>query len=238
MAQQTQISRVAGHFERFTHEFPTVEALAEAPLAQVVTAWSGLGYNRRARYLHAAAARIVTEGWPRTAAALQELPGVGPYTAAAVACFAFGEPVAAVDTNMKRVLSRWLGSPLDGTELTAAANAELDRARAAEWNQAVMDLGAGICSPRHPGCHACPVEEWCSDSSIYVPPPSQGRFIGSTRQARGAVLKVLIGQGTATEATLVGESGIDRQRLAIALAALELEGMIRQSNGAWALADG
>lgn len=238
MAQQTQISRVEGHYARFTQQFPTVEALANAPLADVIAAWSGLGYNRRARYLHTAAARIVSHGWPATAAELRELPGVGPYTAAAVACFAFGEPVAAVDTNMKRVLSRWQGRPLDGTELAATAAAELDSSRAPDWNQAVMDLGASICSPRAPSCDACPVEVWCCDSSVYVPPPRQGRFAGSAREARGAVLKVLSGAGTATEGALAGDSGIDRRRLATALAALELEGMIHQSNGAWALADG
>jgi A/G-specific adenine glycosylase len=237
MAQQTQISRVAGHYGRFTQQFPTVEALASASLAEVLSAWSGLGYNRRARYLHAAAARVVTHGWPTTAAGLRELPGVGPYTAAAVACLAFDEPVAAVDTNMRRVLSRWVGKPLAGNELTAAAATELDRARAPDWNQAIMDLGASICSPRAPGCNACPVQAWCSDSSIYVPPPQQGRFIGSTREARGAVLKTLIGVTTATESALAKDSGIERERLAVALADLELEGMIQQSNGAWTLAD-
>jgi A/G-specific adenine glycosylase len=237
MAQQTQISRVAGHYERFLQQFPTVEALANASQAEVLSAWSGLGYNRRARYLHAAAARITNNGWPRTVAELGELPGVGPYTAAAVACFAFGEPVPAVDTNMKRVLSRWVGRPLAGAELAAAAGAELDRTRAADWNQAVMDLAAGICSPRTPSCDVCPVEAWCSNPAIYVPPPKQGRFVGSTREARGAVLKTLIGAGTTTEVALAMQSGIDRRRLAVALATLERDGLIQQSNGAWALAE-
>jgi A/G-specific adenine glycosylase len=238
MAQQTQISRVEVHYARFTRQFPTVEVLANASLAEVIAAWSGLGYNRRARYLHAAAIRIASDGWPTTPDELQELPGVGPYTAAAVACFAFGEPVAAVDTNMKRVLSRWEGRPLDGTELAATAEAELDTSRAPDWNQAVMDLGASICSPRTPACDDCPVAAWCADPAIYSPPPRQGGFAGSTREARGAVLKALTGVETATEGVLAGDSGIGRKRLAIALAALELEGMIQRSNGAWALADG
>jgi A/G-specific adenine glycosylase len=238
MAQQTQISRVAGHYQRFLRLFPTVEALANASRAEVLSAWSGLGYNRRAHYLQAAAGAITSTGWPKTVAGLRKLPGVGPYTAAAVACFAFGEPVAAVDTNMKRVLSRWVGKPLSGTELAAAADAALDRTRPADWNQAVMDLAAGICSPRTPSCGSCPVATWCADPSIYVPPPQQARFVGSTREARGAVLKTLIGAGKATEVALARKSGIDPRRLAVALAALEREGMIRQSDGAWALADG
>ena len=236
MAQQTQISRVVPHFERFVEQFPTVEALAAARFRSVLAAWSGLGYNRRARFLHEAAKRIVSEGWPESAATLQALPGVGPYTAAAVASIAFGEPVAAVDTNARRVLSRWQGVELSGTGLQAAADSALPPSRAADWNQAIMDLGAGYCRPR-PLCLGCPVDQWCADASVYAPPGSQSTFAGSTRQARGAVLRKLLDEGTTPVPALV-ELGIEQARLAAALESLHTDGLIRPSGEeAWAIAD-
>jgi A/G-specific adenine glycosylase len=238
MAQQTQVSRVVSYYERFLAAFPTVEDLAAAPLAEVLAVWSGLGYNRRARHLHAAAGRIAAAGWPQRAADLQLLPGIGPYTAAAVACFAFGEPIAAVDTNVRRVLSRWHGVALTGGALTSAAGDEIDPHRAAEWNQAVMDLGATLCSPRSPKCQACPVAAWCKDPSVYEPPPKQGTFNGSMRQARGAVLKTLVEGGPATTRALVTSSGVEAERLESALAALHREGMIHSSRGRWSVAGG
>jgi A/G-specific adenine glycosylase len=235
MAQQTQISRVVPHFERFVENFPTVEALAAAPFRRVLGAWSGLGYNRRARFLHEAAQRIVAEGWPDSAAALQALPGVGPYTAAAVASIAFGEPIAAVDTNARRVLSRWEGVELSGTGLQAAADSELPASRAADWNQAIMDLGAGHCRPR-PHCVDCPVDPWCKDPSVYAPPASQSTFAGSVRQARGAVLRKLLEEGV-SPATVLTELGIEPNRLAAALESLRNDGLIKPSGEAWVIAD-
>ena len=235
MAQQTQVSRVVPFYRRFMDRFPTIADLAAAPLAEVLAAWSGLGYNRRARHLHEAAKRIDAEGWPRTPAGLETLPGIGPYTASAVACFAFGEPIAAVDTNARRVVSRWRGEPLDGRALAEAAGEELDPERPADWNQGVMDLGATLCTPRTPRCPECPVAEWCADPAIYTPPPKQAPFNGSLREARGAVLKVLVG-GSASLGDLADTTGIDEARIDDALAALHREGMIQSSHGTWSLA--
>lgn len=234
MAQQTQISRVVPHFERFVEQFPTVEALAAASLRSVLAAWSGLGYNRRARYLQEAARHIVEHGWPDPGA-LQTLPGVGPYTAAAVASIAFDEPVAAVDTNARRVLSRWAGEELDGPALQDVAASELPPSRAADWNQAIMDLGASLCRPR-PECGRCPVEPWCSDPSVYSPPGSQSAFDGSIRQARGAVLRTLLDSGSAPVSGLSG-LGIEPARLQTALESLHADGLIEQSGEAWAVRD-
>lgn len=235
MAQQTQISRVVPHFERFVEQFPTVETLAAARLRAVLAAWSGLGYNRRARFLHEAARRIVAEGWPDSAATLQTLPGVGPYTAAAVASIAFGEPVAAVDTNARRVMSRWEGVELSGTGLQAAADSALPALRAADWNQAIMDLGARHCRPR-PLCIGCPVDQWCADPSVYAPPGAQSTYAGSVRQARGAVLRKLLEEGS-TPVRVLTELGIEQTRLAAALESLHTDGLIRPAGEAWAIAD-
>lgn len=190
MLQQTQASRVVPYYERFVASFPTVEMLAQAPLADVLAAWSGLGYNNRARRLREAARTVVEHGWPTSAAGLRSLPGVGAYTAAAVASFAFGEQVAVVDTNVRRVLGRWHGKALSDNGASDVATQEL-AGSADAWNQAVMELGATVCAPRQPKCGECPVSDWCVDPSVYAPPPRQSTFEGSSRQVRSSVLRLL-----------------------------------------------
>src|SRR5262245_52002667 len=155
MLQQTQAARVAPVFDRFLLAFPTVEALAAAPRSAVLRSWAGLGYNRRAVRLHEAAKRIVTLHGGRVPAApevLRGLPGVGPYTASAVAALAYGVPVAAVDVNVARVVARaelGLDPHAAGRgRVSEAADAALDRRRPGPWNQAVMDLGRELCRPR------------------------------------------------------------------------------------------
>ncbi len=191
MLQQTQARRVVEPYERFIARFPTPSSLATASTTDVLSFWMGLGYNTRALRLKEAAGMILERGWPTTSVEMQSLPGVGPYTAAAVACFAFGEQVAAVDTNLRRVLSRWVGRPLEGPDLLRTAQELVPDDAAIDWNQAVMDLGATICRPS-PDCEACPVADWCEDPGIYEPPRPQGRFEGSVRQARGAILRALV----------------------------------------------
>jgi A/G-specific adenine glycosylase len=166
MAQQTQISRVVEAWSRFIDRFPTVEALAAASPADVLRAWRGMGYDRRALNLHRAARAMVAEHGgqvPRDLAALQALPGIGPYTARAVASIAFGSPVGAVDTNVRRVLGRALagGGELPPVVLQAAADASVDPVRSGDWTHAVMDIGATLCRPGRPLCDACPLRPWC-----------------------------------------------------------------------------
>ena len=192
MLQQTQATRVAAAYRRFLDRFPDPASAAEATTHDLLVAWSGLGYNSRAIRLRDAARHIAANGWPRTVAALQLLPGVGPYTAAAVACFAFGEQVPAIDTNLRRVLNRWTGRPVDGRELADIARRVLPDSLAGDWNQAVMDLGATLCRPRDPDCASCPVAVWCAGPDTYVRPSRQSRFAGSVRQARGAILRILL----------------------------------------------
>jgi len=169
MLQQTRVEVVLPYYERFLDRFPTVETLAAAPLDDVLALWSGLGYYRRARQLHAAAQQIAASGagFPRTLDGLLALPGIGGYTAAAVASIAFGVVAPVLDGNVERVLTRWLaleGDPKGSAtrrRLLAAAEEFLDPARPGDSNQALMELGATLCVPRRPKCLLCPIVSGC-----------------------------------------------------------------------------
>ena len=165
MAQQTQAARAAEHWIRFMAEFPTPTALAAVSPAAVIRAWRGLGYNRRAVALRAAALKIVEahEGRvPDSLEALEALSGIGPYTARAVLAFAFDRPVAPLDTNVRRVLDRALGPlPSASRARQAAADEAVPATAAAAWSHALMDIGATICLAREPRCDACPIQRAC-----------------------------------------------------------------------------
>jgi len=163
MLQQTRVAVVEDRYEKFLRQFPTVEKLARAREQSVLAAWSGLGYYRRARALHAAAKRIsAAQHFPRSTEALMELPGIGRYTAAAVASIAFGEPVAVVDGNVKRVLARLTGRRLGEKENWRLAGELLDDDHPGDFNQAMMELGAVVCVPARPDCKRCPVAALCA----------------------------------------------------------------------------
>jgi A/G-specific adenine glycosylase len=165
MLQQTRVAAVIEHYHEFLRRFPTVQKLAAAREASVLAAWSGLGYYRRARMLHAAAKVIVREHggkFPAREEELRALPGIGRYTATAIASIAFEEPVAVVDGNVERVLQRMSGKRLAGEQLWRTANHLLDTKRPGDFNQAMMELGAMVCTPRAPGCLTCPVIELCT----------------------------------------------------------------------------
>lgn len=200
MLQQTQTETVKGYYARFLERFPTVFDLAEADEQAVLKLWEGLGYYSRARNLHAAARRVARElngVFPDSAAGLRTLPGVGPYAANAIASIAYGEPVPALDGNQARVLSRiltWeqeLRTPFD---LLAPASDLIDPARPGDYNQALMDLGATLCTPRSPKCDQCPVAAHClalagdaaRDFPKRLPPAAKA-------EERWSVLLVLVG---------------------------------------------
>jgi A/G-specific adenine glycosylase len=171
MLQQTQAARVVPRWVAWLERWPSVDALAEASTADVIRAWQGLGYNRRAVSLQRAARIVAAEGWPDD---LTVLPGVGPYTAAAVGCFAFGRPVLPVDVNVGRVLER-TGFAFDHS-----------------CAQALMDLGATVCIARVPRCGECPLAAACpSRGRRYEPLRKQGRFEGSFRQRRAQALRLV-----------------------------------------------
>ena len=164
MLQQTRVAAVIDHYERFLRRFPDIRTLAKARETSVLAAWSGLGYYRRARMLHAAAKKVAGNSgeFPVTAAELGELPGIGRYTSAAIASIAFGEPVAVVDGNVERVIERLVGKRITGEALWNAAQELLNVARPGDFNQAMMELGATICTPRLPKCAGCPVARMCA----------------------------------------------------------------------------
>jgi A/G-specific adenine glycosylase len=171
MLQQTQVERVVPRYRAWLERWPTADALAAASAADVIRAWQGLGYNRRGLNLHRAAQRIAAEGWPDD---LTELPGVGPYTGAAVGNFALGRAVLPVDTNVRRVQER------TGAGFSPAAA------------QALMDLGATICLARVPRCGVCPLASGCpSRGRRYEPLRKQSRFEGSFRQRRARTLRLV-----------------------------------------------
>jgi len=182
MAQQTQVARVDGKWRAFMDRFPTPADLAAAPLGDVIRAWSGLGYNRRAVDLQRAARAIVESGGavPADVAALEALPGVGPYTARAVAAIAFGKAVGAVDVNVRRVLGRLTtgeSAPVPARAVQAAADALVDPGRPGDWTHALMDLGATVCRPGRPACDVCPIRAWCTfpgPARVAAPAPAAG----------------------------------------------------------------
>ena len=208
MAQQTQMSRVLPKFDEFMQAFPTIESLARARTARVLRVWGGLGYNLRALRLQRAARRIVREGgFPRTAAELEEIEGIGPFTASIVSSFAFGEPAAAVDTNIRRVVARLVAGDVDGrlseARVQEASDALISRRAAARWNQAIMDLGGQVCLPRRPRCDDCPIARWCRARPLFAKSGgrrvaerragyrAQPRYEGSRRYYRGRIVEAL-----------------------------------------------
>ena len=201
MSQQTQLDRVVDAWRDFLDRWPTVESLADAARGDVVSFWSdhSLGYNNRAKYLHEAAGQIVDDydgEFPETPAELQELMGVGPYTANAVASFAFNNGDAVVDTNVKRVLYRAFDVPDDDTEFEAVAGELMPEGKSRVWNNAIMELG-GVACGKTPRCDVagCPWREWCHayETGDFTAPdvPTQPSFEGSRRQFRGRVIETL-----------------------------------------------
>ena len=165
MLQQTTVAAVAPYFDRFLNQFPTVQSLAAAPREAVLSAWAGLGYYSRARNLHEAARRLASKGFPDTEEGWRALPGIGPYTAAAVAAIAYDRPANVVDGNVERVMARVFAveTPLPGAkgELRQLAGQLAPTKRPGDWAQALMDLGATVCRPRSPKCPACPWAAYC-----------------------------------------------------------------------------
>jgi A/G-specific adenine glycosylase len=186
MLQQTRVNAVRDQYARWMERFPTVQGLASAREQSVLAIWSGLGYYQRARRLHRAAKVIVREWkgeFPRTAEGWRELPGIGRYTARAIASIAFGEPVAVVDGNVNRVLDRMFGVSAEREGNWQRAQSLLDQSRAGDFNQAMMELGATLCTPRAPQCLACPLHHWCHSRGAASAKPQMARKRGRLQYA-------------------------------------------------------
>jgi A/G-specific adenine glycosylase len=236
MLQQTQAARVVPAFEAFVRTFPSVTSLAAASRREVLRAWDGLGYHRRAVALSEGARIVVRDHdgrLPADPAALRGLPGVGPYTSAAVASIAFGVPVAAIDTNVRRIVARvHLGVEADDAsprEVAELANAWLDPRDPGRWNQALMDLGREVCRPR-PRCERCPLAADCRFAAAGLPlrpaRKKQGPFRGSTREVRGAVVRALRAHESLTIGGLAAETGFAEDRVLPSVSALAREGIV------------
>jgi A/G-specific adenine glycosylase len=195
MLQQTRVTAVLDHYRIFLERFPNVQTLAAASEDAVLATWSGLGYYRRARMLHKAAQQIAKQHggcFPRNSEAWLALPGIGRYTAAAIASIAFAEAVAVVDGNVERVLQRFIGINLTTPQIWQHAQVLLGRSRPGDFNQAMMELGATVCVPREPRCPMCPVRNWCATQQSMerrATPP--GSATNSTRQVKKEIWCVL-----------------------------------------------
>lgn len=243
MLQQTQVHRVMPKFASFMESFPTAAVCASAPLGDLLAIWQGLGYPRRCRNLHEAAKVIVDrhDGLvPDELDSLLALPGVGDYTARAVLAFAEGRDVAVVDTNIARVLARATNEPLGKQRAQSLADSLVPTGSAWEWNQALMDLGATVCTARSPRCDECPIAAECGWRRLGGEDPAprsamtskpQARFAGSDRQARGRLMKALVDSGVRRD-NVARVMGLDEQsdRADRLVRSLVADGLVAESD--------
>jgi A/G-specific adenine glycosylase len=249
MAQQTQISRVADKWAAFMAAFPSVQVLAAASTADVLRAWRGLGYNRRALNLHRAARAIVADHGgqvPDSLADLERLPGVGRYTARAVASLAFGRAVGPVDTNVRRVLHRVISAdePIPPPLLQSVADRVVPADRPADWTHALMDIGATVCRPASPRCPECPLRPWCAFAARGAPMLASPRwargaqpFTTTRRWVRGRIIDRLRDAAPGEWTRLDGAIGShDAVAVDMAISGLEREGLLeRHHHDPWLL---
>jgi A/G-specific adenine glycosylase len=252
MLQQTQVPRVVPRYVAFVERFPTPVACAAVPVGEIVRAWTGLGYNRRAVNLHRCATEVVErhEGvLPEDLDQLMALPGIGPYTARAVLAFAFEHDVGVLDTNAARVLARTAGRPLRPREAQDRADELVPLGWGWAWNQAMLDLGATVCRSRTPDCTACPITASCAWHRAGTPEPDpargsagvsrgQSRFEGSDRQGRGRLVDALRERGALGADDVPAAAGWpdDPARAAVAAESLVRDGLaVLHADGALAL---
>ncbi len=247
MAQQTQVDRVIPKWEAFLERFPTVLSAAEASAGELIELWDGLGYNRRALNLHRCAQVVVAHHggeFPKTLAELLALPGIGPYTARAVMAFAFEDDVAVVDTNVGRVLARLRNETLLPKTAQALADGLVPAGAGWEWNQAILDFGASLCTKRSPECSACPARSVCGWAGVGADPAvgsagvstKQSTFVGSDREARGELVRRLRAESVAV-ADVAKVFGFvdDPERVERVLKSLLRDGMVVDNDGMLAL---
>jgi A/G-specific adenine glycosylase len=243
MSQQTQVDRVVPKFLAFVAAYPTPHECAEAPLGDLLTLWSGLGYPRRCRNLHEASKVIVNRHGGVVPDSLEELlalPGVGDYTARAVLIFADHRDVGVVDTNVARVIARIENRAMTKSHVQSIADAAVPSGLSWEWNQVLMDFGATVCTARAPRCTTCPVHASCgwAGSNGEDPAPQtagtsrpQGRFEGSDRQARGRLMRELTSRGVRPRDAATAMGDIDANRASRLVDQLVAEGLVIVRDG-------
>lgn len=244
MLQQTQVDRVRTKYDEFLRRFPDVFALARAPLGDVLTTWSGLGYNRRARYLQECAQAVVAKHggvFPGDYDALVTLPGIGRSTAGALLAFCFGKETPMIDTNIRRILTRVFfarkKTPLSDKELYDFACAIIPKGKGRVWNYALLDIGATLCTARghHDDCPLVPLHGIVRD---VVKPKKAETFHGSARFWRGAIMRVLIAKGSVTLAALAKEIALSKEETEQHVDALLRDRLVHRTHGRISLGKG
>jgi A/G-specific adenine glycosylase len=229
MLQQTQVPRVIPIYQAFLARWPTVEALSRAELADVLRAWKGLGYNRRAKFLWELGRRLPSSTFPQTEVELQKLPGIGHYTAAAILAFSHNADAVPIDTNIRRIHHRYFG---DASAERIASTLPSGKAR--DWNSALMDFGSLVCS-KNPKCTECPLRETCiayAKQDFSVPTVKQAPFKDSNRYYRGHILNALReGPKTKVQLLRIGE----KTKIETALTSLEKETLVKREGNRYCI---
>ena len=226
LAQQTQLERANKYYEKFLIEFPSPKSMANSTLKVILKMWSGLGYNNRAKRLYEASKIIEKKGFDQIYPNFEVLPGVGPYTKSAILSFAYGEKVLAIDTNIERIIQRYFG--LNDTKDFFIENSKyfLDNVESRDINQAFMDFGSSICKGSNPMCDMCPIEKDCS-KYFSNNKSTKEKFIGSNREVRGKIIKLLIREGRVNNQELFEEIDEDSEKVHKALEGLKKDKLIK-----------
>jgi len=226
LSQQTQLERANEYFDKFLIQFPSPKSMANSSLKIILKMWSGLGYNNRAKRLYEASKIIEKKGFDQIYPNFEVLPGVGPYTKSALLSFAYGEKVLAIDTNIERIIQRYFG--LNDTKDFFIENSKyfLDNVESRDINQAFMDFGSSICKGSNPMCDMCPIEKDCS-KYFSNNKSTKEKFIGSNREVRGKIIKLLIREGHVNNQKLFEEIDEDSEKVHKALEGLKKDKLIK-----------
>ena len=225
ISQQTQLDRADTYFKIFIEKFPNPNSMASSSLKQVLSLWSGLGYNNRAKRLHESSKILSKTGFDKLYPNFEVLPGVGPYTNSAILSFAYREKVITIDTNINRVISRYFGIKDTKTFLKDNTKLLLDKVSSRDLNQAIMDFGSLVCKSKNPLCSICPLEKVCKKNIVNTM-KKQEAFSGSNRELRGDLLKLLLSNNKLSLKKIEKTLSVDREKLLKATTTLEKDGII------------
>ena len=225
ISQQTQLDRADTYFKIFIEKFPNPNSMASSSLKQVLSLWSGLGYNNRAKRLYESSKILSKTGFDELYPNFEVLPGVGPYTNNAILSFAYREKVITIDTNINRVISRYFGINDTKTFLNDNTKLLLDKVSSRDLNQAIMDFGSLVCKSKNPLCSICPLEKVCKKNIVNTK-KKQEAFSGSNRELRGDLLKLLLSNNKLSLKKIEKTLSVDREKLLKATATLEKDGII------------